>query len=174
MLLQMALFNSFYGWVILQCICASHFMYPYVDGRLGCSHVLAIVNSIAINVRVHVSFQIRIFSQYMSRSRTVGSYGDSFNIHWKEYSLKLLRQYSLEGLILKLKLQYFGHLMWIIKSLEKTLVLRKIEGRKRAREYEMVGWHHWLNGHEFEQTLGVGDGQGSLVCCSHGVAKSQI
>ena len=75
-------------------------------------------------------------------------------------------EYSLEGLMLKLKLQYFGHLMWIIKSLEKTLVLRKIEGRKRAREYEMVGWHHWLNRHKFEQVLGVGDGQGSLAGCS--------
>ena len=91
MLLQMALFNSFYGWVILHCICVSHFMYPYVDRHLGCSHVLAIVNSIAMNVMVHVSFQIRIFSQYMSRSGTVRSYGDSSNIHWKEYSLKRLR-----------------------------------------------------------------------------------
>ena len=43
----------------------------------------------------------------------------------------------------------------------------KIEGkRRRGRQDEMVGWHHWLNGHEFEQTLGVGDGQGSLACCS--------
>ena len=37
----------------------------------------------------------------------------------------------------------------------------------------MVGWHHELDGHEFEQASGVGDGQGSLVCCSHGVAKSR-
>ena len=37
---------------------------------------------------------------------------------------------------------------------------------KRTTEDEMTGWHHWLNGHEFEQTLGAGDGQGSLVCCS--------
>ena len=37
---------------------------------------------------------------------------------------------------------------------------------KRTTEDEMVGWHHWLNGHEFEQTQGDGDGQGSLVCCS--------
>ena len=41
-----------------------------------------------------------------------------------------------------------------------------------ATEDEMVGWHHWLDGHEFEQSLGVGDGQGSLACCSHGVAES--
>ena len=37
---------------------------------------------------------------------------------------------------------------------------------KRMKKDEMVGWHHWLDGHEFEQALGVGDGQGSLVCCS--------
>ena len=37
---------------------------------------------------------------------------------------------------------------------------------KGTTEDEMVGWHHWLDGHEFEQTLGVGDGQGRLVCCS--------
>ena len=37
---------------------------------------------------------------------------------------------------------------------------------KRMTEVEMVGWHHWLDGHEFEQALGVGDGQGSLACCS--------
>ena len=40
-------------------------------------------------------------------------------------------------------------------------------------EDDMVGWHHRLDGHEFEQALGVGDGQGSLACCSHGVPKSQ-
>ena len=40
-------------------------------------------------------------------------------------------------------------------------------------EDEMVGWHHQLNGHEFEETLGVGDAQEGLVCCDHGVAKSQ-
>ena len=53
-------------------------------------------------------------------------------------------------------------------SLEKTLILEKIEGRrrKRATEDEMVGWHHRLNGHEFEQTLGDSEGEGSLACCS--------
>ena len=52
-------------------------------------------------------------------------------------------------------------------SLEKTLMLGKIEGgRRRGLQDEMVGWHHWFNGHEFEQTLGVGDGQGGLACCS--------
>ena len=60
-------------------------------------------------------------------------------------------EYSLEGLVLKLKLQYFGHLMQRADSLEKTLMLEKTEGKRRgATEYEMVGWHHQLNGHEFE------------------------
>ena len=44
---------------------------------------------------------------------------------------------------------------------------------KGTTEDEMVGWHHWLNGHEFEQALGVDDGQGSLTCCSLWVAKSR-
>ena len=53
-------------------------------------------------------------------------------------------------------------------SLEKTLMLGKFEGRRRRGWQEiMVGWHHWLNGHEFEQTPGVwSEGQGSLMCCS--------
>ena len=60
-------------------------------------------------------------------------------------------EYSLEGLVLKLKLQYFGHLMRRADSSEKTLMLEKIEGRKRGRrEDEMVGWHHCLDGHECE------------------------
>ena len=77
-------------------------------------------------------------------------------------------EYSLEGLMLKLKRQYSGHLMQSADSLEKTLMLGGIEGRRKKgmTEDEMVGWHHRLDGHEFEQALGVGDGQGSLACCS--------
>ena len=76
-------------------------------------------------------------------------------------------EYSLERLMLKLKLQYFGHLMWRTDSLEKTLMLGKIEGRRRRGwQDELVGWHHWLDEHEFEQTLGVSDGQGGLACSS--------
>ena len=82
-------------------------------------------------------------------------------------------EYSLEGLMLKLKLQYFGHLMQRGDSLEKTLMLGKIEGRRRGMtEDEMVGWHHRLNEHEFEQTLGDSEGQASLVCAVHGVIKT--
>ena len=82
--------------------------------------------------------------------------------------MEISPEYSLEGLMLMLKLQYFGHLMQRTDSLEKTLMLGKIEGRSRrgTTEDEMVGWHHQLNGHEFEQAAGVGDGQGGLACCS--------
>ena len=73
-------------------------------------------------------------------------------------------EYSLEGLMLKLKLQYFDHLMRRTDSLEKTLMLGKMEGRRRRGwQDKMVGWHHRLNGHEFEQTLRDSEGQRSLV-----------
>ena len=75
-------------------------------------------------------------------------------------------EFSSEGLILKLKLQYFGHLMGKADSLDKTLMLGKTEGRRRrGQEDEMAGWHYRLNRHEFEQTPGDSGGQGSLMCC---------
>ena len=86
--------------------------------------------------------------------------------HWtaRRWNHSILKdnnpEYSLGGLMLKLKLQYFGHLIRRANLLEKTLMLGKIEGRRRRR------WHHWLNGHEFEQILGDSEGQGSLACCS--------
>ena len=62
----------------------------------------------------------------------------------------------------------FGHLMRRTDSFEKTLVLGKIEDRRRrgTTENKIVGWHHQLNGHGFEQTLGDGEGQGNLAWCS--------
>ena len=81
--------------------------------------------------------------------------------------------------MLKLKLQYFGHLMRRVDSLEKSLILGGIGGRRRRgwqrmtwlegnglTEYEKVGWYHRLNEHEFEKVPKVGDGLGSLLCCS--------
>ena len=70
--------------------------------------------------------------------------------------------------MLKLKLQYFGHLMQQADSLKNALMLGKDlrQEEKRTTEDEMVGWHHRPNRHEFEQTLGDGEGQGSLACCS--------
>ena len=74
---------------------------------------------------------------------------------------------SLEGMMLKLKLHYFGHLMRRVDSLEKTLMLGKIEGRRRKGRQRM----RWLDGitdsmdMSLMSTLGVDDGQGSLACC---------
>ena len=81
---------------------------------------------------------------------------------------------SLERMMLKLKLQYFGHLMRRTDSLEKILMLGKLEGRRRRAQWdEMIGWHHWLDGHEFEQASWVGDGQEVWCAVVHGVAKNQ-
>ena len=73
---------------------------------------------------------------------------------------------SIGKLMLKLKLQYFGHLM--LRAIGKDSDAGKDwrQERKGMTEDEMVGWHHWLNGHGFEQAPGDGDGQGSLLCCS--------
>ena len=73
---------------------------------------------------------------------------------------------SLKGMMLKLKLQYFVHLMGRVDSLEKTLMLGGIGGRRRrGQQRVMARWHHWLDDHESEWIPGVGDGQGGLVCC---------
>ena len=73
---------------------------------------------------------------------------------------------SLEGMMLKLKLQYFGHLMWRADSLEKTDAGRDWgQEKKGMTEDEMAGWNHRLDGREFGWTLGVSDGQGGLACC---------
>ena len=75
--------------------------------------------------------------------------------------------YSLEGLMLKLNLQYFGHLIMKSWLIWKDSDAGKDWGQeeKGMTEDEMVGWHHRLNGHGLGWTLGVGDGQGGLVCC---------
>ena len=82
-------------------------------------------------------------------------------------------EYSLEELMLKLKLQYFGHT-------KNLLIGKDPDGRQDWRqeekgmtEDEMGGWHHQVDGHEFEKPPGVGDGQSSLACAVHSVTKSQ-
>ena len=90
----------------------------------------------------------------------------------KEINQSILKEinpeYSLEGLVLKLKLQYFGHMMQRANSLEKTLMLGKIEGR-RSRVWQRM---RWLDGITASMGMNLGklqetsEGQGSLVCCS--------
>ena len=69
--------------------------------------------------------------------------------------------------MLKLKLQYFGHLTWRANSGKDPHAGKdRRQEEKGLTEDKMVGGHHQLNGHEFEQALGNGEGQGSLACCS--------
>ena len=77
--------------------------------------------------------------------------------------------------MLKLKLQYSGHLMQRADSLEKTLMLGKTEVRRRRRRQRMkkVGWHHRLNGHEFEQTLEIVKDKETWCAAVRGVTKSR-
>ena len=78
-------------------------------------------------------------------------------------------EYSLEGLMLELKLQYFCHLVWradFIPGGKDADIEKYWRQKKGMAEDEMFGRHHWFNGHEFEQTLGDNEGQGSLACCS--------
>ena len=96
-----------------------------------------------------------------------------FRVPWtaRRSNQSILKEISpgvyLKGMMLKLKLQYFGHFMRRVDSLEKTLMLGGIRGRRRRgmTEDEMAGWHHCLDGRESEWTLGVGDAQGGLACC---------
>ena len=87
---------------------------------------------------------------------------------------ELSPEYSLEGLMLKLKLQYFSHLIWrtdIWKDPDAGKHWRREE--KGTTEDEMVGWHHRLNGHEFEWTPGVVRDREARHAAVHGVAKSR-
>ena len=91
----------------------------------------------------------------------------------KEINRSILREinpeFSLEGLMLKLKLQYFGHLMRTDDSLEKSLMLRKIEGRRRGLD---AGWHHRCSARELGKTPGDGEGREAWRAAVHGDAKS--
>ena len=80
---------------------------------------------------------------------------------------EIIPEYSLEELMLKMKLQYLGHLMRRTDSGKDPGARKDWRLKEKGMtEDQMVGWYHWLNGHEFKQTLGDGDGQGSLVSWS--------
>ena len=80
----------------------------------------------------------------------------------------------MEGLTLKLKLQYFGHLMRRVDSLEKTLMLRGIGGQeeKGTMEDEMAGWHHGLDAREFDELRELVMDREAWRAVIHGVAES--
>ena len=111
--------------------------------------------------------------------------GEDLTVPWpaRRYNQSILKEtspeYSVEGLKLKLKLQYFGHLMQRTDALEKTLMLGKIEvGRRRGlkgggEEDEMVGRHHQLDGHDSEHASGVRMDREAWHAAVLGVAKSQ-
>ena len=113
------------------------FIHSSVDGHLGCFHVLVTINSTAMNINMCVSSWIMAFTHHIPKY---------FKIIYKSGNQSILKEispeYSLEGLTLKLKLQYFGRLMWRADSFENTLMLGKIEGRRRR------GWQRvrWLDG----------------------------
>ena len=81
-------------------------------------------------------------------------------------------EYSLEGLMLKLKLQYFGHLMWRTDSFEKTLMLGKIEGRRR-RGHQRMRWLDGINGHELSKLQELVMDREAWRAAIHGVTKSR-
>ena len=81
-------------------------------------------------------------------------------------------EYSLEELMLKLKVQSFGHLMRRADSLEKTLMLGTAEGRRR-RGWRKMRWHHRLNRHKSEQTLEIVKDREAWGAAIHGITKNQ-
>ena len=94
-------------------------------------------------------------------------------VHWiaRTSNQSILKEispeYSLEGLMLKPKLQYFGHLIQRADSLEKTLIRERLKVKEKgATEHEMARYYHGLKGHESDQTLGDSEGQGSLASYS--------
>ena len=100
---------------------------------------------------------------------SLGLQGDPTSPFWRRSALG-----SLEGMMLKLKLQYFGHLMWRWLIGKDSDAGRDWEQEEKGMtEDEMAGWHHWLDGRESGWTLRVGDGQGGWHAAIHGVAKSR-
>ena len=115
----------------------------------------------------------------MSMSEFIYDYLTLLRVPWtaRRSNQSILKEISpgisFEGMMLKLKLQYFGHLMWRVDSLEKILMLggtgdRRRRGRQRMRWPDVITDS---NGHEFLWTPGVGGGERGLACCSSWVCK---
>ena len=141
----------------------SFLIHSSADGHLGCFHVLAIYKQCCDeHWGTPVSFPAGFLSVYAQQwdcwrrlLRVPWTARRSIHSILKEIS----SEYSLEGLMLKLKLQYFGHLMQITDSSEKTLMLGKIEG---GREGDNTGWDCWMS--SLTQWTGVWVASGSWWC----------
>ena len=136
---------------------------------------------ITLLTKVHI-VKAMVFPVFMywceswTKKKTECQRTDTFELYWRRLlrvpwtarrsNQSILKEInpenSLEELMLKQKLQYFGHLMRRTDSLEKTLMLGKTEGKRRRGQDEIVRQHHWLNGHEFVQTPVDSERQGNL------------
>ena len=120
--------------------------------RIPILYIYLLIEEYQTISQIWAEYASKIYTGKRQFLRNSDATPSKWNVHYNvTNNLDFFKVPRLEGLMLKLKLQYFGHLMLRVDSLEKTLILGGIGGRRRrGRQDEMVGWHHRLDGHEFE------------------------